>query len=51
MKELSLHILDIIQNSIVAGAPLIELDLTEQERGKFESSCRTLKEAYAPLKL
>ncbi len=30
---------------------VIELDLTEQERGKFESSCRTLKEAYAPLKL
>ncbi len=32
MKELSLHILDIIQNSIVAGATLIELDLTEDTR-------------------
>ncbi|MBE5039992.1 ATP-binding protein [Ructibacterium gallinarum] len=29
MKELSLHILDIIQNSIAAGAALIQLDLTE----------------------
>ncbi len=29
MKELSLHILDIMQNSIVAGATLVELDLTE----------------------
>lgn len=29
MKELSLHILDIVQNSIVAGANLVELDLTE----------------------
>ncbi|MBO5364640.1 MAG: ATP-binding protein [Clostridia bacterium] len=29
MKELSLHILDIMQNSIVAGATLVELDLAE----------------------
>ncbi len=29
MKELSLHILDIMQNSIVAGATLVELDLVE----------------------
>lgn len=30
---------------------VIELDLTEPEQEKFESSCKTLKEAYAPLKL
>ncbi len=29
MKELSLHILDIVQNSVAAGAKLITLDLTE----------------------
>lgn len=29
MQEISLHILDIIQNSIVAGASLIRLELTE----------------------
>lgn len=29
MKELSLHILDILQNSIVAGAKLVRLDLVE----------------------
>lgn len=29
MKELSLHILDIMHNSIAAGASLIELELTE----------------------
>ena len=29
MKELSLHILDIMHNSIAAGASLIQLDLTE----------------------
>ncbi len=29
MKELSLHILDIMQNSIVAGATLIQLELIE----------------------
>lgn len=29
MRELSLHILDIMQNSVVAGAKLIELTLTE----------------------
>lgn len=32
MKELSLHILDIIQNSIAAGATLIELELNENTR-------------------
>ncbi len=31
MKELSLHILDIMQNSIVAGATLVELDLAEDK--------------------
>ena len=30
MKELSLHILDIMQNSVVAGASLIELSVNEQ---------------------
>lgn len=30
MKELSLHILDILQNSIAAGSTLIKLDLNEQ---------------------
>ena len=29
MKELSLHILDIMQNSIVAGADLVQLDIVE----------------------
>lgn len=29
MKELSLHILDIVQNSVAAGAKFITLDLTE----------------------
>ncbi len=29
MKELSLHILDILQNSIVVGSTLIELEITE----------------------
>jgi len=29
MRELSLHIMDIMQNSIVAGATLVELDLYE----------------------
>ena len=31
MKELSLHILDIVQNSVAAGAKLITLDLIEDE--------------------
>ena len=31
MKELSLHILDIAQNSIAAGCTLLELSLTERE--------------------
>ena len=30
MKELSLHIMDIMQNSVVAGASLIELTVNEQ---------------------
>ena len=30
MKELSLHIMDIMQNSVVAGATLIELSVNEQ---------------------
>ena len=29
MKEISLHILDIMQNSVVAGASIIELTVTE----------------------
>ncbi|NLH57514.1 MAG: ATP-binding protein, partial [Rikenellaceae bacterium] len=29
MKELALHILDIAQNSIVAGATLIRIGITE----------------------
>lgn len=37
MKELSLHILDIIQNSIVAGADLIEIDLLENKKGNVYS--------------
>lgn len=32
MKEISLHILDIVQNSIVAGASRIGLDLVESEK-------------------
>lgn len=32
MKELSLHILDILQNSVVAEASLIELDIYESEK-------------------
>jgi len=35
MKELSLHILDILQNSITAGATLVELDLNEQPEEDF----------------
>lgn len=33
MKELSLNVLDITQNSITAGAKLIEISLTEDENG------------------
>ena len=33
MKELSLNILDISQNSITAGASLVEISLTEDENG------------------
>lgn len=32
MKELSLHILDIAQNSIVAGANLIEIEINEDSK-------------------
>ena len=32
MKELSLHILDIIQNSVKAGATLIEIEIAEDEK-------------------
>ena len=32
MKEISLHILDIMQNSVTAGASLIELCVTEDEK-------------------
>ena len=32
MREISLHILDIVQNSIEAGATLIEIDVTEDEK-------------------
>ena len=35
MKELSLHIMDIMQNSVAAGAGLIELDLNEQPDKDF----------------
>ena len=37
MKEISLHILDILQNSVTAGASLIELCITEdKEKDLFE---------------
>lgn len=32
MKELSLHILDIIQNSVNAGASIIEIEIEEEEK-------------------
>lgn len=35
MKEISLHILDILQNSIVAGATLVELIIDEQPDKDF----------------
>ena len=35
MKEISLHILDITQNSIVAGASLIEIEITEDTKADF----------------
>lgn len=38
MKELSLHILDIAQNSIVAGASLIEIEINED----FKSDSLTI---------
>lgn len=37
MKEISLHILDIVQNSIVAQASLIELEVTENTKEDFLS--------------
>ena len=37
MKEISLHILDILQNSITAGASLVELTITEDtQKDLFE---------------
>jgi hypothetical protein len=35
MRELSLHILDIVQNSIAAGATSIEIDIREQMEKNF----------------
>ena len=35
MRELSLHILDIVQNSIAAGASLVELHVVEDPRGRL----------------
>ena len=35
MKELSLNVLDIAQNSISAGAKNIEISLVEEENGKL----------------
>lgn len=37
MKEISLHILDIMQNSITAGAKLIELNVVEDEKNDILS--------------
>ena len=37
MKEISLHILDIMQNSVTAGAGLIELTVTEDEKNDILS--------------
>lgn len=37
MKEISLHILDILQNSVAAGANLIELTLTEDRENDLLS--------------
>ena len=33
MKELSLNVLDIVQNSLTAGASLVKISLTENEQG------------------
>ena len=35
MRELSLHILDIVQNSIAAGASLVELHVVEDLAGDW----------------
>ena len=40
MKELSLNVLDIAQNSIDAGADLIYIELTEDESGLLTLSIR-----------
>lgn len=41
MKEISLHILDILQNSVTAGASLVELCITEdKEKDLFEFSIK-----------
>lgn len=37
MKEISLHIADIMQNSITAGATLVELDVLEDEKNDILS--------------
>ncbi len=39
MTELSLHILDIMQNSIVAGASLVRLDLVENTKEDYLEFC------------
>lgn len=39
MKELSLHILDIAQNSVAAGAKLITVCLTEDTKADFLEFC------------
>jgi len=33
MKELSLNVLDIVQNSLTAGASLVKISLAENEQG------------------
>ena len=40
MKELSLNILDVTQNSITAGATLIQIHLTEDEEGMLSISIK-----------
>ena len=35
MRELSLHILDLAQNSIEAGARNLKIDIDENENGYF----------------
>ncbi len=43
MKELSLHVLDIVQNSIVAGADEIRIDIEEVLEGTSVSEPGVLK--------